>query len=177
MTKAPPPRQYKAMGTSDRAPPVEAFDHVYERDFDYVWKTLGRLAVPPADLADAVHEVFVVLYRRWHELDHSQSLRPWLFGVARRHAASLRRKQREPQLGNHDAPAPEVPHEERQLLWLALAMLDEDRREVVVLHDLDGFTGKEIAELLGIPANTVHSRLRLARADLAAAIDRLERQR
>jgi DNA-directed RNA polymerase specialized sigma24 family protein len=43
----------------------------------------------------------------------------------------------------------------------------------VVLHDIEGHTGAEIAKILEIPANTVHSRLRLARIDLAAAVDRL----
>jgi RNA polymerase sigma-70 factor (ECF subfamily) len=62
---------------------------------------------------------------------------------------------------------------QRDLLWRALATLDEDRRTVIILHDLEGHTGVEIAALLDIPANTVHSRLRLARADLLTAVSRL----
>ena len=68
---------------------------------------------------------------------------------------------------------PTSPHAERDLLWRVLGSLTDDRREVVVLHDLEGYTGAEIGELLGIPANTVFSRLRLAREDMRATLTRL----
>lgn len=155
-------------------PALADFDAVYDREYPYVWKTLGRLGVPPRNLPDAVHDVFVVVYRRWAELDHSRSIRPWLFGVARKTAASMRRKDREIAVADPE-PRPVVAPDNgaRELLWRALAELDEDRRLVVVLHDLEGRTGADIAHELGIPANTVHSRLRLARADLVAAVTRL----
>jgi RNA polymerase sigma-70 factor (ECF subfamily) len=150
------------------------FEAVYDRELDYVWKTLGRLGVPPADLADAAHDVFVVVYRRRDEIDPDRPVRPWLFGIARRIAAQRRRKRREVLA---DAPEPltegVVPHDERDLLWRALATLDTERVEVVVLHDLEGYTGAEIAKVLELSVNTVHSRLRLARADLLAAVRRL----
>ncbi|HTJ44061.1 MAG TPA: sigma-70 family RNA polymerase sigma factor [Kofleriaceae bacterium] len=166
------------MSESDRppGPGLEAFDAVYEREFDYVWRTLGRLGVPPSDLADAAHEVFLVVFRRWKELDLDRGLRPWLFGVARRVAADARRKAANAPATSLDREpaAPDQPdHAERDLLWRALAELDEDRRVAVILHDLDGYTGAEIASMLDVPANTVHSRLRLARADLLAIVRRL----
>jgi RNA polymerase sigma-70 factor (ECF subfamily) len=152
---------------------LEIFDEIYEREFDYVSRTLGRLGVPHGDIADAVHEVFLVLYRRWNEVDRTRTLRPWLFGVARRLAANARTKRREA-LTNADTPASVDPlTAKRNLVWNALQELDEDRRTVIILHDLEGHTGAEIAELLDIPANTVHSRLRLARADLLAVVQRL----
>jgi RNA polymerase sigma-70 factor (ECF subfamily) len=154
-------------------PPLADFDAVYDREFDYVWRTLGRLGVRTADLDDATHDVFVVLYRRWRDLDPAQALRPWLFGVARR-VASHRRRTPADVAEPVDGPAPETPFAERDLLWRALAQLADDRREVLVMHDLDGYTGAEIARALEISVNTVHSRLRLARADLAAAVARLE---
>ena len=103
-------------------------------------------------------------------------MRPWLFGVARRVAADLRAKRREQPLDvEPQAHPPSDPLvAQRNLVWNALAMLDEDRRTVVVLHDLEGHTGSEIATMLEIPVNTVHSRLRLARADLLAAVRKLQ---
>jgi RNA polymerase sigma-70 factor (ECF subfamily) len=163
------------VGESDRptGSDLAAFDDVYKREFDYVWRTLGRLGVPVAELADGVHDVFIVLHRRWRELDHDRPLRPWLFGVAR-NVAATRFRNRIPvaSVASEDLAAPE-PDRQRDLLWRALALLDEERRVVIILHDIEGHTGAAIAELLGIPANTVHSRLRLARADLVAVVRRL----
>ena len=175
MTKSPATPQYGGVSRPGRPPGsgLEDFDEVYDRDFDYVWRSLGRHGVPEADLPDAVHEVFLVLYRRWNELDREQSLRPWLFGVARRVAAGLRAKRRE-EPSEHEPAAVEDPAiAKRNLLWKAMGMLDDDRRTVVILHDLEGHTGAEIAAMLDIPVNTVHSRLRLARADLLAAVTKL----
>lgn len=147
------------------------FDAVYEREFDYVWRSCGRLGVPEADLADAVHDVFLVLHRRWADVDQTRPLRPWLFGIARRVAAGIGRKRREV-LDEVDAQAEPVDPA-RQLLWAALALLDDDRRLAVILHDLEGHSAPEVAAMLELSVNTVYSRLRLARADLAAAVAKL----
>lgn len=156
---------------------LEAFDAIYEREFDYVWRNLGRLGVRASDLGDAAHDVFMVLYRRWNDVDQTRPIRPWLFGVARRVAASSRRKQRETP-AEVDPPNAEDPLvAQRDLLWSAMQELDENRRIVVILHDFEGHTGTEIAEMLDIPANTVHSRLRLARADLVASVRRMRGSR
>ena len=55
----------------------------------------------------------------------------------------------------------------------ALDLLDFDRRVVLVMHDLDEVSMPEIASALDIPLNTAYSRLRLARADVLAAVRRL----
>jgi RNA polymerase sigma-70 factor (ECF subfamily) len=175
VTKIPGSPQYEGVSQHARPPDagLAAFDEVYEREYEYVWRTLGRFGVPHADLGDGVHEVFLVLYRRWNGLERKDALRPWLFGVARRVAAALRTKQREAPSDAEPVAAADPLAAQRDLLWRALATLDEDRRAVVILHDLEGRTGAEIAALLDVPVNTVHSRLRLARADLVAAVRRL----
>jgi RNA polymerase sigma-70 factor (ECF subfamily) len=159
-------------------PGLEAFDTLYREYFGYVWKVLGRLGVVPANLPDAVHDVFVIVYRRWDELDPARPVRPWLWTITWRVAAGVRRKQRDilveaPERGStSDAHHLAGQITGRVLLWRLLAELDEDRLEVVVLHDLEGHTGADIGRQLGISVHTVHSRLRLARADLAAALAR-----
>jgi RNA polymerase sigma-70 factor, ECF subfamily len=175
VTKSAVSTQYMDVKEPDRTAgsELEAFDAIYERDFNFVWRMLGRLGVPHADLGDATHDVFVVLYRRWNDVDRERSLRPWLFGVARRVAAGMRAKRRELPV-DVDVPAPDTGNlAKRDLVWRALDQLDDDRRVVVVLHDLEGHTGAEIAAMLGVPVNTVHSRLRLARAELVAIVRKL----
>jgi RNA polymerase sigma-70 factor (ECF subfamily) len=152
---------------------LDSFDAIYAREFEYVSRTLGRFGVPPSDIADAAHDVFVVVYQKRGDLDPNRSVRPLLFGIARRIAAIARRKQRPESDPDAELLVAAPPHEERDMLWQALAVLDDDRRAVFILHDLEGRTGPEIADQLGIPVNTVHSRLRLARAELVAALHRL----
>ena len=170
MTKTALRRQYPIVSESER---LDSFDATYANELDYVWRTLGRLGMPASDIADGVHDVFVVVYRKWEEIDHTRPVRPFLFGVARRVAALARRKPRPESNNEADIIVEQPPHAERDWLWRSLAALDEDRRAVFILHDLEGYTGAEIAAILEIPANTVHSRLRLARADLVAVHERL----
>lgn len=180
MTKSGVSRQLDRVDESDRrsGPGLDAFDALYDREFAYVWKTLGRLGVAPADLADATHDVFVVAYRRWDEYDATRPIRGWLFGIARRVAAGRRRKRSE---SLDPAPEPAGSDGERladrDLVWKALAELSDDQCAVIVLHDLEGRTGAEIAELLELPVNTVHSRLRLARARFVLAVRRMRGER
>ena len=172
MTKTAALPQYACMdGSATRE--ADDFYAIYERELSYVWKTLGRLGVDPSELADGVHDVFVIVHRRWSDIDFARPIRPWLFGIARRVAAAHRRKRRELPSENLEASTAAPPHPERDFLWRVLAQLDDDRRDVIVLHDLEGYTGAEIAQLLGIPANTVHSRLRLGRQDMQEIVRKL----
>lgn len=175
MTKSVFLTQYPVVSESDRpaGSGLEAFDEIYDRDLDYVWHTLRRFGVPPGDIQDAAHEVFLVLYRRWNELDRERPLQPWLFGVARRVAADFRAKRHEDPTQIEPASPADPLAAKRELLRRAMDALDDDRRAVIILHDLEGHTGAEIAVLLDISVNTVHSRLRLARADLVSAVRKL----
>jgi RNA polymerase sigma-70 factor (ECF subfamily) len=165
-------------------PVAEAdFATLYEREFSYVWRTLQRLGIPWRDLEDAAHDVLVVAYRRRGDYDSARPLRPWLFGIALRVVYEYRRKARpadEPLLDRDGPPdlarGPEervADGQGRRLVIDLLGKLDTDRRAVLILHDLDGEPMPRIAEALGLPLNTAYSRLRLARADLAAEFRRL----
>ena len=175
MTDSRRPAQYIDVSEPDRppGPALDRFDDVYTSHFELVCRTLARFGVPVAELHDGAHEVFLVLYRRWNEIDEAR-VRPWLFGVARRVAAAARAKRRDVPVEAAPADPGEDPRVvQRDLVWRALATLDDDRRAVVVLHDLEGYSGVEIAAMLETPLNTVYSRLRLARADLLAEVRRL----
>jgi RNA polymerase sigma-70 factor, ECF subfamily len=62
----------------------------------------------------------------------------------------------------------------RRVVIEALSALDDDRRAVFVMHELDELPAPEIADALGIPVNTVYSRLRVARERFAQALERLK---
>lgn len=166
--------------TTNRPPD---FSTLYRCEFSYVWKTLRRLGAPARDLEDLAHDVFVVVHRHLGDYDSTRPLRPWLFGIAMRVLADFRRvlrNQCEIPAEVDDAvdagPSPDAhlaESEARAMLMKALAGLDLDRRAVFVMHELDEVAAPEIAAALGVPLNTIYSRLRLARADVAASIRRL----
>jgi RNA polymerase sigma-70 factor (ECF subfamily) len=150
----------------------------FQREFDYLCRTLRRLGIPSSDLEDLVHEVFLVLSRRWHDYDPSFPLRPWLFGIAFRVASAHRRRSAREvphaELEIEDlAPQPEqavAAVQSRAIVLAALEHVPLERRAVLVMHDLDGASIREVASVLSIPRFTAYSRLRKARKEFAAAV-------
>jgi RNA polymerase sigma-70 factor (ECF subfamily) len=160
------------------------FRRIYDAQFDYVFHSLRRLGIPDRDLEDLCHDVFVAFYRGRDGYDPSRPVKPWLFGIAFRVASDYRRRMQNrfevpdgvPDRGGDAFPAPDeqlAAAEGRALVLRALQALDLDRRAVFVMHELDGCSMPEIAEVLSAPLNTLYSRLRLARADFSAAVRRL----
>jgi RNA polymerase sigma-70 factor (ECF subfamily) len=172
--------------TTDEPVPID-FRAVFEDTFDYVWHTLRRLGVRERDLEDVAHEVFVVVHRHLADYDRARPIRPWLFAFAVRAAADYRRLARHRVELRDDTsalvePGPTpldhaVTRERLDLVALALDALDFERRAVFILHQIDGVPVNQAASILGIPVNTAHSRLRLARADFAKAVHRLQARR
>jgi RNA polymerase sigma-70 factor (ECF subfamily) len=163
------------------------FRRIFEEHFGYVWRALGRLGVGERDLEDLTHDVFLQVYRRFSEFDPRRPLRPWLFGFAFRLALAHRRlaRNRLEQLGHDSDPVDPAPSAIERLIQLemfelaqaALETLELGRRAVFILHELDEVPMPEIARALGLPLNTAYSRLRLARKQFAASVQRLRRRR
>jgi RNA polymerase sigma-70 factor (ECF subfamily) len=150
----------------------------YQKEFDYLCRALRRLGVPNADIEDLVHEVFLVLHRRWDAYDPRFPVRPWLFGIAFRVVAAHRkRRAREvPQafLEVEDVgPQPDevlAAHQARSLALAALERVPLPRRAVLIMHDIDHVAMHEIGVALSIPLFTAYSRLRKARKEFEAAV-------
>jgi RNA polymerase sigma factor (sigma-70 family) len=171
---------------TDQAPPrtdprVEQFRAMYHAEFGFVWAAARRLGVPAAALEDAVQEVFITAYRRLDELHYEVSPRGWLYGVTRRVASRHRRGEsrriRRLAAFGEVAVGSTEPHARRdaaRTLEALLGNLPQGTREVWELTELLGMSGPEIAGELGLPLNTVYSRLRLARAQLCAAAGAVE---
>ncbi len=159
-------------------------EEVFEQHFSFVWRCLRGLGVPTADLDDVTQEVFVILHRRFTELDQEVGVRPWLYGILR-HVAQNHRRVRQRALkrrgvSDEEPVAPGLDPEQslaaRQAAALVesiLAQLEGNRREVFWLVELEGLTVPEVSAALQIPLNTAYSRLRLARSDFRAAAARV----
>jgi RNA polymerase sigma-70 factor (ECF subfamily) len=175
------------------APPpalAEPFEQLYARHFDFVWRNVRRLGVPDGQVDDAVQEVFLVLYRRRAEFEGRASLRTWLFRILLRVAADQRRSaRRKSPLARARGEAVDVdtvadqgasPHDETARREAAAALhqvldgLDDDKRAVFVLAELEQLAMPEIAEALGVNLNTAYARLRAARRDFDRAVARLQ---
>jgi RNA polymerase sigma-70 factor (ECF subfamily) len=156
----------------------------FQSEFDYLCRTLRRLGIRSSDLEDVVHEVFLVLHRRWDDYDPSFPLRPWLFGIAFRVAAAHRKRTaREVPLARVEVedtrPHPEqaaVTEEARATVLAALEQVPLRRRAVLVMHDLDNLGMRDIASGLSIPLFTAYSRLRKARKEFEAAVRRSQKR-
>jgi len=161
------------------------FDDVFEHHFGYVCRTLQRLGVQRSDIEDLAQEVFVRVHHLRGRFDRSRPVRPWLFSIALGTARNYRRsKRRRPdsdafELREVDgSSAAESPHRatersaDRQMLFRILDVLCLEQRALIVMHDVDGFTIREIAESLGIRARAATSRLHVARVAFRKAVDR-----
>jgi RNA polymerase sigma-70 factor (ECF subfamily) len=158
-----------------------SFDEVYSANVGFVWRVLRALGVPPTHLEDAAQDVFVVVHRRLGEFEGRSAITTWLFAITRKVAASHRRKHGprpalETDLVAHADPfADTVRIEAARTIAAILDRLDDDRRIVFALVELEQIPVAEVARVLDLNVNTAYSRLRLARADFAAAAKKLRR--
>lgn len=174
----PPGTTPESRSSSAERPTLAA---VYEAHFRYVWRCLRSLGVRDAQLDDALQDVFVVVQRKLDDFDGGAQLRTWLYAIALRIARKYReRAMRDPlplplesELPSTDAEGAATQHERLALARLALEALSDDQREVFVLARVEQMSAPEMAEVIGIPLNTVYSRLRAARLAFEAEVARL----
>jgi RNA polymerase sigma-70 factor (ECF subfamily) len=146
---------------------------VHAQHAPFVWRSLQRLGVHPADLDDALQDVFIVVHRRLSTFDETCKIQTWLFGICLRVASNRRRMaHHRHEVLTGDLPEVEAPNDadsalrqKQAALFLGrvLDRLDLDKRAVFVMFELEGMSGLEIAEIVGIPVATVQSRLLAAR--------------
>ena len=178
-------RRDEAAAESGRHEPTPSFPTVYDDNVDFVWRSLRRLGVLDTALDDALQEVFVVVHRRLPEFERRASVRTWLFGICMHVARTdrRRRRRRDPpgvEIDDDILPGPQGEGPDTQvetaqgvqLVHRLLDELDDDKRAVFVLAELEQMSSFEIAEALGVKRNTVASRLRAARQEFDQAVAR-----
>jgi len=163
----------------EKAPDTADFGALYAGHFRAVWRTLQRLGVHPGSVDDAAQEVFVTAWRRWADFEGRSTERTWLLGIAIRVASDTRRKQRpteevSPQLQT-TGPGPESATASKEVgrrVEALLELLEPERREVLLLVDVEGYTVPEVASATGVNLNTLYTRLRAARQQFEDLVKR-----
>ena len=145
---------------------LDAFEHLVRTYQAPVWRFLRHL-LGDAELAeDVTQETFVRVHRRLRSFDGRSRFTTWLFQVARNAGIdALRARSRRERLelpAPPDVASPELRHE----LDAALAALDRDLREAILVVEVLGLSYVDGAALLGVPSGTLKSRVHRARERL-----------
>ena len=146
----------------------EAFDELFARHRDAVWRFFARRLPNPGRAEELVQDVFLAILQNKSRYEPRAPFRAYLFGIAWNTLLAEKRRRvrvREDPIAADVADSRGGPDES---LWVrrALAGLPDEQRELVMLREYEGLTYEEIAALLRVPLNTVRSRLFRARMEL-----------
>jgi RNA polymerase sigma-70 factor (ECF subfamily) len=150
-----------------------AFEALVRRHLRAAYAVALARTGSPHDAEDVCQDAFIAALERLATLRDPDRFAPWLLEIVRNRALNLIRARRvrseEPiedavERGGGPDPGREAERSTlREDLLGALATLDETRREVTLLHDVEGWPHAEIAERLGMPVGTVRYHLHEAR--------------
>lgn len=169
--------------------------NVFMRTYkDKVFSLVLRMLGSRAEAEDLTQEVFITVFRSIESFRGDSKLSTWLYRVAVNHCKNrvkyLDRRGRKTSTEIDDAPEAAVSRggpvtsrvdrpdeategvELQEKIRAALAAIDHDHRELIILRDLEGLAYEEIVQITGLPDGTVKSRLHRARAALRDALQR-----
>lgn len=159
----------------------ERFRGLVGEHFDFIWRQLRRMGLPPSDADDASQQVFMIAAQKLESIGVG-SERSFLYGAALRVAANARRasrRAREKEAASERAAFPvSVPEPDRRvelrrawhLLDELLTQLPDELARVLVLVEIEELGVSEVAALEQIPIGTAASRLRRAREKFNALL-------
>ena len=148
----------------------DAFDALIARWHEPIWRYLRRLTNSDDAAADLSQDTWLKVLRGITALREPASLRPWMFGIARRVAMDRLRRQytwaNDPDVSLEDIAAPDVDatlEADLAALESRLEKLPLRERETLALFYLRELTIEQMAALMSVPAGTGKSRLFRAR--------------
>lgn len=156
---------------------------IFREHAPYVHRVIRHLGVAPMDVDDVLQDVFVIVHRKLADFEQRGSVRAWIHGIAIRVSARYRRRRRTASraLASGDAveaidpsdPAESLSAQDaRRILAAILDQLDDEKRTVFVLYELEELTMQEVAEAMNTPVQTAYYRLHAARELVYAAVRR-----
>lgn len=157
------------------------FTLLFTQQAAFVWRVLRRFGVAESDLPDACQDVFIVVHRKVSDFEGRSNLRTWIYRICARVASDYRKRAhrryetealtREPSVGGDQLRAIELS-EICVLVENALDGLDDEKRQVFVLYELEDMAMTDVALLMDCPLKTAFSRLYVARERVNAALRR-----
>jgi len=182
-SSAEDPAPHSPGGSSSNAPKTPTLDEIYRVHAPLVARWVGWLTGRDVEAEDIVHEIFLVVHNRLYTLRADASIPAWLYAITIRVVADRRRARRWRRwfglVGGGDAggaaamknapsklasPLEAIEQKEtKDLTYQILDELPEVHRTVLVLFELQGLSGEEIAAITGTSAANVWLRLHRAR--------------
>lgn len=158
-----------------RANDEAAWRELYRANFDFVFRVARRLGTPEAEAEDVAHDVFVVVHRKLDTFEEGR-LTTWLYRITANVVSDRHRRRRVGRafeslkvwVGAQPGDTPERAAERtsaNRAVERVLERMSPKKREVFALFELEGLSGEEIAERVGIPVGTVWTRLHHARRE------------
>ncbi len=150
-----------------------AFGELIRRHQDFVYGAALRIVRNPVIAQDIAQEAFVRAHRGVPGFRHQAQVRSWLYRISTNLALNAVQRRREfptevlpDRPSPHDPAADAVNHVMGEELDEAIAGLPNKLREPLVLREFDGLSYQEISDVLGVPLNTVRTRILRARRTL-----------
>jgi RNA polymerase sigma-70 factor (ECF subfamily) len=158
---------------------------------DSLYGAAMRMTKNPDDASDLVQETFIKAFRAYSRFEQGTNMKAWLFRILTNTYITLyRKRQREgyqsaldemadwqvgdapslTQTTTRSAEADAIDRMPSSVVKKALSDLPEERRLVVYLADVEGFSYQEIADIMDTPTGTVMSRLHRGRSELRSAL-------
>jgi RNA polymerase sigma-70 factor (ECF subfamily) len=166
------------------------FEEVYHAYFRQTVAWMRGLGVPEAEIEDEAQEVFLVVRRKLSHF-HGGNLAGWLYRIANLTVRNFRRRawfknlfSRGKEIDSMELAGPSTTpamalekKQDQHVLAQMLARMSDKRRTTLILFEIEGYSGQEIARLHGVPVKTVWTRLHHARKALVAMVAARRRQR
>lgn len=155
-----------------------AFEQLVQRFGNLVYRLILRFGIPESDREDLYQEIFLKIHHARHDYQQDRPIRPWLVSIALNTLRNVardrdrRRHLRDAFLQNEtaieDGDTIDTIHRQQ---WLSgqIGRLPSMQRDALVLMTQTELTGRQVADVLDVPENTVKTLVRRARLTLAKA--------